>query len=67
MTVIENLPITNTDNHESLLSCLSNRDISVVSLLTGSSGKVSGGRRKVEEKSTVDKIKKRLSDCGSPT
>ena len=49
MTVIENLPITNTDNHESLLSCLSNRDISVVSSLTGSSGKVSGGRRKVEK------------------
>ena len=57
MTVIENLPVINADIPEYLLSRLSIRDGSVVSSLTGLSGKVSGGRRKGEQnKKTVDKI-----------
>ena len=46
MTVIENLPVINVDIHESLLLRLPIRDSSVVSLLTGSSGKFSSGWRK---------------------
>ena len=46
MTVIENLPVTNADIPERLLSRLSIRDSSVVYLLTGLRGKVSGGWRK---------------------
>ena len=46
MTVIENLPVTNVDIHESLLLRLPIRDSYTVSPLTGSSGSVSGGRRK---------------------
>ena len=49
MTVIENLPVINADIPEYLLSRLSIRDGSVVSSLTGLSGKVSGGRRKGEQ------------------
>ena len=68
MTVIENLPVTNVDIHESLFSRLPIRDSSVVSLLTGSSGKFSSGWRKGgRNKKTVHKIKNLLSDCGSPT
>ena len=67
LTVFENLPITIVDIPECLLSRLLIRDSSIVSLLTDSSGKVSGGRRKGgRNKSTVDKIKSRLTDCGSP-
>ena len=47
MTVIENLPVINVDIHESLLLRLPIRDSYVVSSLTGSSGKISGGRCKV--------------------
>ena len=68
MTVIENLPVTNSDLPERLLLRLPIRDSSIVSSLTGSSGKISGGRRKGgRNKTTVDKIKSHLTDCGSPT
>ena len=68
MTVIENLPVTNADIPEFLLSCLPIRDSSVVCSLTGSSGKVSGGRRKEgQNKSTADKFESILTDCGSPS
>ena len=68
MTVIKNLPVTNADIFEFFLSRLSIRNGSVVSSLTGSSDKIfgdwcKGGRNK----STVDKIKSLLTDCGSPT
>ena len=65
MTVIKSLPVKHADIPESLLSRLPIRDSSVVSSLTGSSGKVSGGRRKsgVNEM-TVDNIKNHLTDCG---
>ena len=67
MTVIENVPVTNADIPEKLLSLLPIRDRSVVSSLTDSSAKVSGGWHKGERnKITVDTIKKRLTDCGSP-
>ena len=67
-TVIENLPVTNSDLPERLLLRLLIRDSSIVSSLTGSSGKVSGGRRKGgRNKTTVDKIKNLLTDCGSLT
>ena len=68
MTVIENLPLTIADIPECLLSRLPIRYSSVVSSLTGSSRKVSGGRYKIgRNKSTVDKIKSLLTDCGSPS
>ena len=68
MTVIENLPVINVDIPESSLSYLPIRDSYTVSLLSGSSGKVYGGRRKYgKNKSTVDKIKTLLTDFGSPT
>ena len=68
MTVIENLPVTNADIPEFLLSCLPIRDSSVVCLVTGLSGKVSGGRRKGgRNKSTADKFERILTDCGSPS
>ena len=68
MTVIENLPVTNADIPEFLLSCLPIRDSSVVCLVTGLSGKVSGGRRKGgSKKLTVDKIKSLLTNLGSPS
>ena len=68
MRVIKNLPVPNVDIHESLLSRLPIRDSSVVSSSTGSSGKITDGRRKGERnKITVDKIEKRLTDCSSPT
>ena len=57
MTVIENLPITNATIHESLLSRLPIRGSSIVSLLTGLSGKISGGwHNGGRNKTTVDKI-----------
>ena len=46
MTIIENLPVTNAEFSECLLSRLLIQDSSVLSSLTGSSGKVSSGRRK---------------------
>ena len=50
------------------MSRLPIRDRSVVSSLTGSSVKVSGGRCKGGiNKSTVDKIKRLLIDCDSPS
>ena len=68
MTVIENLPVTNVDIPKCLLSRLPIRDSSVVSSLTGLSGKVFGGRRKSgRNKSTVDKIENLLTDCSSPS
>ena len=55
MTVIENLPVTNSDLPERLLLRLPIRDSSIVSSSTGLSGKVSGGRRKGgRNKSTID-------------
>ena len=39
MTIIENLPVTTAEFSECLLSCLPVRDSSVLSSLTGSSGK----------------------------
>ena len=55
---MENLPVTNADIYEILLSRLPIRDSSVVSSLTSSSGKVSGVRRKGErKKTTMYKIK----------
>ena len=67
MTVIEKLPVINVDIPEFILSRLPIRDNSVVSSLIGSSGKISGGRRKGgRKKATVDKIKSLLTDCGSP-
>ena len=57
MTVIENLPLTIADIPECLLSRLPIGDGSVVSSVTSSSGKVSGGRRKGgRNRSTIDKI-----------
>ena len=68
MTVIGNLQITNAYISKYLLSRLQIRDSSVVSSSTGSSGKITDGRRKGERnKITVDKIEKRLTDCSSPT
>ena len=68
MTVIENLPVTNANIPEFLLSRLPIRKNSVVSSLTGSSGKVFSGRRKSgRNKSTVDKIKSLLTDCDIPS
>ena len=68
MTVIKNLPVTNVDIIEWLLSRLPIRDSSVVSSLTGSSEKLSDGWRKGgRNKLTVEKIKSLLTDCGSPT
>ena len=67
-TVIENLPVTNVDIPECLLSRLPIRNSSVVSSLTGSSGKVSGGRRKSGRyKSTLNKIYILLTNCGIPS
>ena len=58
MIVIENLPATNADIHESLLSRRPIRDSYVVTSLTGSSGKASSGRRNGgRNKTIVDKIK----------
>ena len=68
VTVIENLSVTTVDITECLLSRLPIRDSSIVSSSTGLSGKVSGGRRKGgRNKSTADKIKNLLTDCGSPS
>ena len=46
MTVIEKLPVINAGIHRSLLSRLPIRDSSIVSSLTSSNGKISGGRHK---------------------
>ena len=68
MTILENLPVTIADITECLLLRLPIRDSSIVSSSTGLSGKVSGGRRKGgRNKSTADKIKNLLTDCGSPS
>lgn len=68
MTVIENLPVINVDIHEILLLRLPIRDSSVVSSLTDSSGKISGGRHKVgQNKTAIYKIENLLTDCGFPT
>ena len=68
MTIIENLPVTNAEFSECLLSRLPIRDSSVLSSLTGSSGKVSSGRRKGSRNdSIVDRIKIILTDCGGPS
>ena len=68
MTVIENLPVTNAEFSEWLLSRLQIRDSSVLSSLTGSSGKVSSGRRKgSRNNSIVDRMKVLLTDCSRPS
>ena len=51
MTVIENLPVTNSDIPESLFSRLPIRDSSVLSSLTSSSGKVADQRKGERNKS----------------
>ena len=65
MTIIENLTIANIDLPNSLLLRLPIRGNSVVSVLTGSSGKVSSRHKSEIDKSTIDKIKNLLSNCGS--
>ena len=66
MTVIEKLSVINVYIPKSLLSRLPIREISIVFSLTGSSVKVSGGRRKGgRNKTTVDKIKNHFTDCSS--
>ena len=68
MTIIENLPVTNAEFSECLLSHLPVRDSSVLSSLTGSSGKENNGRRKgSRNNSIVDRMKILLTDCGSPS
>ena len=64
MVIIENLPIINTDLPNNILSHLSIRDNSVVSSLTGSNSKVAGRRKVGRNKSSIDKIKFLLNDCG---
>ena len=67
MEIIKNLPITNADLPNNLLSRLPIRDNSVVPSLTGSSGKVAGRRKSRRKKSTLDKLKHLLNECGSPS
>ena len=64
LTIIENLPFINTYIPEYLLSRLPIRDSSILSSLTSSSGKFVGRRKGGRNKSTVDKIKNLLTDCG---
>ena len=45
LTIIKNLPVTNTNILESLMSRLPIRDIFIISSLTGLSGKVVGRRK----------------------
>ena len=67
-TIIEKLPVTNAELSECLLSRIPIRNSSVLSSLTGSSGKVSSGRRKGSRNiSIVDRMKILLTDCGSPS
>ena len=67
MVIIENLPITNTDFPNNLLSRLPIRDNYVVSSLTGWSGKGSDRHKSGRDKSMIDKIKNLLNGCGSPS
>ena len=68
MTIIENLPATEAEFSECLLSRLQVQDNSVLSSLTGSSGKENNGRRKgSRNNSIVDRMKILLTDCGSPS
>ena len=68
MTVIENLPVTNTEFSECLLSRIPIRDSFVLSSLTGLSGKFSSGRQKgSRNNSIVDRMKILLTDCGNPS
>ena len=65
IAIIENLPITNEDLLNNLLSRLPIRDNSVVSSLTGSSGKDTRRHKGGINKSTIVKIKHLLNYCGS--
>ena len=65
MEIIENLLITNADLPNALLSRLPIRDNSVVSSLTGSIGKVACKYKGGINKTTINKIKHLLNDCGS--
>ena len=68
ITIIENLPVTNAEFSECLLSRLLIRNSSDLSSLTGSSGKVSSGHRKgFRNNSIVDRMEILLTDCGSPS
>ena len=67
MEIIEKLIITNTDLPNNLLPRLLIRDNSVVSTLTGSSGKVTNRRKDGKNKPTIDKIENLSNDCGSPS
>ena len=68
MTIIEDLPATEAEFSECLLSRLQVQDSSVLSSLTGSSGKENNGHRKgSRNNSIVDRMKILLTDCGSPS
>ena len=68
MTIIENLPATEAEFSECLLSRLPVKGSSVLSSLTGPNGKENNGRRKDSQKnSIVDRMKLLLNDCGSPS
>ena len=67
MEIIKDLPITNADLPNNLLSRLPIRDNSVAPSLTGASGKVAGRHKSSRKKLTLDKLKHLLNDCGSPS
>ena len=59
----ENLPITNVDRPNNLLSCLLIRDNYIVLSLIASSGKVVGRHKSGRNKLTRIEIKNLLNDC----
>ena len=59
----ENLPITNVDRPNNLLSCLLIRDNYIVLSLIASSGKVVGRHKSGRNKLTIIEIKNLLNDC----
>ena len=63
MAIIENLPITNVDRPNNLLSCLLIRDNYIVLSLIASSGKVVGRHKSGRNKLTIIEIKNLLNDC----
>ena len=65
IAIIENLSITNEDLFNNLLSRLPIKDNSVVSSLTGSSGKDTRRHKGGINKSTIDKIKYLFNNCGN--
>ena len=67
IVIIENLPLANADLPNNLLSRLLIKNNCNVSYLTSSSGKEAGRHKGGRNKSTIDKIKHLLNDCGSPS